>query len=286
MIKWNAYWRLLRFNRPAGTLLLWFPTAWALWFANQGFPPIKLLILFFIGTVLMRAAGCVFNDIADRHVDKHVARTKYRPLTSGEVSLTEAFVLLFLLLCGALGVAISLPADCFYWAIVALFVTLLYPFCKRFLKAPQMVLGLAFSMGIPIAYVASKVPFNSQFFILFLINFVWILAYDTMYAMTDKEDDLKIGVKSTAIYFADYDRLIIGLLQFFLHGLWLYWAFVYHAHPGFYGFWFAAGLILVYQQKLIHKRIPGECFKAFTVSAYYGLLMWLGVITTFYFAAK
>ncbi len=277
MIKWSAYWRLLRFNRPAGTLLLWYPTAWALWFANDGFPSFKLLFLFFIGTVLMRAAGCVFNDIADRHIDKHVTRTKLRPLTSGEVGLSETFILLILLLCAALGVVINLPPNCFYLALVALLITFLYPFCKRFIEAPQLVLGLAFSLGIPMAYVASEVSLNSGFFILFLINFAWIVAYDTMYAMTDREDDLKIGVKSTAIYFSNYDRMIIGMLLSTLHSLWLYWALVSKVHVGFYGCWAAAGLILIYQQKLINKRAPEDCFKAFLVSVYYGLFMWLAV---------
>ena len=185
VINWKAYWRLLRFNKPAGTLLLWYPTAWALWFANKGVPSIKLLVLFFSGTVLMRAAGCVFNDIVDRNVDKHVARTKLRPLTSGEVGIGEAFTLLIILLLTALFVVIRLPRECFFWSIAALFITLLYPFCKRFLKAPQLILGLAFSMGIPMAYVASATNLNSQFMLLFLINFCWIVAYDTMYAMTD-----------------------------------------------------------------------------------------------------
>ncbi|BCA95377.1 4-hydroxybenzoate octaprenyltransferase [Legionella antarctica] len=282
MIKWNAYWRLLRFNRPAGTLLLLYPTVWALWIANEGFPPFKLFFLFCIGTILMRAAGCVVNDVADRHIDKHVARTKLRPLTSGEVGLTETFVLLIILLFSALEVVINLPPNCFYLAVVALFLTSIYPFCKRYIKAPQMVLGLAFSLGIPMAYVASDVSLNSGFFILFLINFAWIVAYDTMYAMTDKEDDLKIGVKSTAIYFADYDRLIIGMLLFFLHGLWLCWALVQNAHLGFYGCWFAAALILIYQQKLINKRIPENCFKAFLVSVYYGFVMWLAVVAALF----
>jgi 4-hydroxybenzoate polyprenyltransferase len=277
VIKWSAYWRLLRFNRPVGTVLLWYPTAWALWIANEGFPSFKLLVLFCVGTVLMRAAGCVFNDITDRHIDKHVSRTKLRPLTSGEVRLSEAFILLIILLFAALGVVINLPTNCFYLAIVALFITLLYPFCKRFIKAPQIVLGLAFSMGIPMAYVASGVSLNSEFFVLFLINFAWIIAYDTMYAMNDKEDDLKIGVKSTAIYFANYDRLIVGILLFFLHSLWLYWALIGNAYLGFYGCWTAAALILIYQQKLISKRIPEECFKAFIISAYYGFFMWLAV---------
>lgn len=277
MIKWNAYWRLLRFDKPAGTLLLWCPTAWALWFANEGLPSSKILLLMFLGSVLMRAAGCVVNDIADRHIDIHVTRTKARPLTAGEVSLSEAFILLILLLCGALGIVLNLPIQCFYLSLIALFITILYPFCKRFLNAPQMVLGLAFSMGIPIAYAASGVPLNNDFIILCLINFSWIIAYDTMYAMTDRADDLKIGVKSTAIYFADYDRLIIGILLFFLHSLWLYWGLISNAHSAFYGLWFAAIFILVAQQKLINQRIPQDCFKAFKVSVYYGLLMWFAI---------
>jgi len=183
-----------------------------------------------------------------------------------------------ILLLGALAILINLPRNCFFIGQIALFISVLYPFCKRFLRAPQLILGLAFSMGIPMAYVASGVPVNSECILLFIINFAWIVAYDTMYAMTDKEDDLRIGVKSTAIYFADYDRLIIGLLQCLFHGLWLCWALVNQKGPWFYIFWFVAGMVLVYQQKLINKRVPKECFQAFIVSAYYGLLMWLAVI--------
>lgn len=278
MIKWNAYWRLLRFDKPAGILLLWYPTAWALWIANQGFPPIRLIALFLIGTVLMRAAGCVINDIADRNIDKHVTRTKLRPLTSGELSLKEAIMALFMLLSAALLVALNLPFDCMYLALLALFVTCLYPFCKRFLKAPQLVLGIAFSMSIPMVYFASGVALNSDFILLFLINFAWIVAYDTMYAMTDKQDDLKVGVKSTAIYFADYDRLIIGMLQFNLHCLWLFWALIDSVNPIFYGFWFIAAGVMVYQQILINQRLPQQCFKAFLISTFYGLIMWIAVI--------
>lgn len=273
----SKYWRLMRFDKPAGILLLWFPTAWALWLANKGVPTLKLCILFLSGTVLMRAAGCVINDIADRNIDKHVARTKLRPLASGELNFLEAFVLLILLLLAALFLLIQLPRNCFYLGLMALFISFLYPFCKRFLDAPQLILGLAFSMGIPMAYVASEVALNSEFFLLFAINFFWILAYDTMYAMADKEDDLKIGVKSTAIYFASHDRLIIGILQCLFHSLWLYWAFMSQVSSWFYLFWLIAGFILVYQQKLINKREPNQCLKAFIISIYYGLLMWLAV---------
>ncbi|KTD41181.1 4-hydroxybenzoate octaprenyltransferase [Legionella parisiensis] len=278
-MKWNAYWRLMRFDKPVGILLLWFPTAWALWLANKGMPTLRLLILFICGTVFMRAAGCVINDIADRNIDKHVVRTKFRPLTSGEVTLPEAFLLLIILLFAALLILIQLPRNCFYFGLIALFISFLYPFCKRFLDAPQLILGLAFSMGIPMAYVASNLPLNSEFCLLFLINFSWILVYDTMYAMADKADDLRIGVKSTAIYFASYDRMIIGLLQALLHSLWLCWALMNHISLLFYIFWFMAGIVLIYQQKLINKRIPQECFKAFVISVYYGTLMWLAVVS-------
>lgn len=278
MSQLNAYWCLLRLNKPVGILLLWYPTAWALWAANGGAPPLPLLLLFLMGTVLMRSAGCVVNDIADRNIDRHVARTQARPLTSGAVSLQEAFVLLFILLGAALLVLINLPQTCFYWALIALFITVLYPFCKRFMNAPQMVLGFAFSMGMPMAYVASNRPFDAGLLVLFLINFAWIIAYDTMYAMADREDDLKIGVKSTAIYFAQYDRLIIGLLLLFLHCLWFYLGVVLHGSWVFYTLWFLDALVLLYQQKLIVTRNPQYCFNAFKISVYYGAIMWLALV--------
>jgi 4-hydroxybenzoate polyprenyltransferase len=269
----------MRLNKPIGILLLWYPTAWALWLANSGAPSLRLGLLFFLGTVIMRSAGCVINDIADRNIDIHVARTKERPLTSGMVPLVDAYVLVFILLSLALSILIQLPRACFYWALVALAITIIYPFCKRFINMPQTVLGLAFSMGIPMVYIASDSPMNSEFYVLCLLNFFWIVAYDTMYAMTDKEDDLKIGVKSTAVYFAQYDRLVIGALQLCMHLLWILWGV--QTKKGtlvFYCLWAIAGLVLVQQQKLIHNRVPKECFKAFLISAYYGAIMWLAVM--------
>lgn len=274
----SAYWRLTRCNKPIGILLLWCPTAIALWLANKGMPSLKLVLLFLIGTILMRAAGCVVNDIADRNIDKHVARTKCRPLTSGEVSLPAAFVLLIGLLACALIILLNLPKNCFIWALFSLLITIAYPFCKRFIKTPQLVLGLAFSMGIPMTYVASGVAFDSQFYLLLVVNFLWIIAYDTMYAMADREDDLRIGVKSTAVYFADYDRLIIGFLLVLMQGIWLFWAFQSNVGLWFYSLWTAALGVLIYQQFLIKDRDPAQCFKAFGISAYYGLCMWLAVI--------
>ena len=276
--RFDAYVRLMRLHKPAGIALLWLPTAWALWIVNHGAPKLSLIIYFLLGTFLMRTAGCIVNDMADRHIDKHVCRTRSRPLTTGEVSLHEAFIILFLLLLTSLWVLIQLPAACFYYAVFALLLTVLYPFCKRFLQAPQLILGLAFSMGIPMAYVASEVTPNIGMLALFVLNFAWIVAYDTMYAMVDRADDLRIGVKSTAILFAQYDCFIILLLQIFFHGMWLVIAITQHYSFWFYGVWFLASWILIYQQQLIRSRDPVRCFRAFSTNSLYGLLMWLGIV--------
>ncbi len=277
-MKWNAFYRLMRLDKPIGILLLLYPTVWGLWLANQGMPSFKLFVLFFLGTVVMRSAGCVINDIADRNIDKHVSRTKLRPLTAGALNLEDALFLLALLLVSALIILLCLPPACFFWALVALVITCIYPFCKRYISAPQVVLGLAFSMGIPMAYVASGTALNATTLLLLFINFFWIISYDTMYAMVDKEDDLKIGVKSTAIYFAHYDLFIIGFLQTTMHLLWLLLAIYSSLGWKFYPLWALAAGILVYQQILIHQRRPQDCFRSFLISSYYGALMWLALI--------
>ena len=273
-LKWKAYFRLMRFHKPVGILLLWIPTAWALWIANQGSPAVVLNIYFMLGTILMRAAGCVVNDIADRHIDKHVIRTSLRPLTTGEVSLFEAFMLLALLLLAALYIVMQLPILCLPYAVIAILITVLYPFCKRFIRAPQLVLGLAFSMGIPMANVASGGSFNMEIIVLFILNFAWIVSYDTMYAMADKDDDLRIGVNSTAVLFGPYDRFIILILQVFFHGLWFYLAHMLGKGAWFYGCWTAAFAILGYQQLLLSKRDVSSYLSAFNSNVWYGLLMW------------
>jgi len=277
-MKWNAFYRLMRLDKPIGILLLWYPTAWGLWLANQGMPSITLIVLFFLGTVVMRSAGCVINDIADRNIDKHVHRTKLRPLTAGELALEDAFFLLISLLVCALIILLCLPPACFFLALIAVFITGVYPFCKRFLNAPQVVLGFAFSMGIPMAYAASGTMLNETTLLLLLINFFWIIAYDTMYAIVDKKDDLKIGVKSTAIYFAQYDRFIIGFLLFTMHLLWLLLASYTTVGWHFYVLWFLATGVLLYQQKLIHNRQPDQCFRSFLISSYYGAIMWIALL--------
>lgn len=274
----NAYFRLMRLHKPIGIILLWLPVAWALWIAQHGAPSVKLLTIFFMGTVIMRSAGCVVNDIADRNIDKHVKRTHERPLASGEVGFIQALVLLIILLCLAFLVVIQLPIECFYFAIVALSVTILYPFCKRFLHAPQLVLGIAFSMGIPMVYVASNKPMDMSFILLFMLNFFWIIAYDTMYAMVDREDDLRIGVQSTAILFGVYDRLVILLLQLLMHSTWILLGLLLHLSRSFYVLWFISSGFLIYQQMLIRRLDPKHCFLAFLNNTWYGVAMWIALM--------
>lgn len=274
----RAYWTLSRFHKPAGTLLLWAPTAWALWIANQGRPSWSLLLLFLAGTIVMRAAGCVINDMADSRIDAHVQRTKNRPLAAGTLRMHQAMLLLLFYLSLALLILLQLPSTCVYYAAISLFVTILYPFCKRYIEAPQVVLGLAFSMSIPMVYAASQVAADSNMFLLLVINFLWILAYDTQYAMSDRPDDLRIGVKSTAILMGRFDTLIIGLLQVGCQALWLLLALRMQAAVGFYIVWFLAGFILIHQQRLLRERDRNACLQAFSTNSWYGMAMWAAVM--------
>ena len=275
MLNLNAYYRLMRFDKPIGIILLWIPTALALWIANHGAPKWPLIIYFFLGTVIMRAAGCIVNDMADRNIDKHVTRTALRPITAGEVGLFEASILLLGLLFLALIIVIQLPKLCFYEALIAVLITGIYPFCKRFINAPQCVLGIAFSLGIPMAYAASGVKPNFDMALLCILNIAWIIAYDTMYAMVDREDDVRIGVRSTAILFANYDCLIIGILQIVCHGLLLYLGFKLNSSLWFYVIWSLGFCVMLYQQRLLHKRSNASYFKAFSANAWYGILVWI-----------
>lgn len=277
----GAFWRLMRFDKPAGTMLLWAPTACALWLANRGLPSLKLFLCFFLGTIIMRALGCVINDIADRNVDKHVKRTCLRPLTSGEISLQSAFILLISLLLLAFLIVVQLPLSCFYYALFALLITFVYPFCKRFFYAPQLILSIAFSLGIPMAYAASFVKPDLPMYLLLILNFAWILAYDTEYAMVDREDDLKIGVNSTAVLFKNHDRLVIFLLQILITCLWLILALFLELALPFYVFWLIGVVIFIYQQRLLSLKQPTAYLLAFRSNSWYGLLMWIGIVCQF-----
>jgi 4-hydroxybenzoate polyprenyltransferase len=271
------YWRLMRFDRPIGIWLLLWPTLWALWFAADGPPGLHVFAVFVGGTVLMRAAGCVINDIADRKFDPHVARTRSRPIAAGEVSVREALVL-FGVLCGlafaltaSLGnprvLALSLPA-------VAL--AALYPFTKRWISMPQAVLGLAFSWGIPMAFAAvlPQVPWTLVL-PLMTANLCWVIAYDTFYAMTDRADDLRIGVRSSAIFFGKADRAATALLQLAALAL-LAWCGRDLGPCYFAGLAVAAGLAL-HQQWRIRAREPQACFQAFLANHHLGAAVFLGL---------
>ncbi|MDF1828275.1 MAG: 4-hydroxybenzoate octaprenyltransferase [Legionellaceae bacterium] len=273
----RAYIHLLRIHKPIGTLLLWFPTAWALWFANGGMPPVSLMIYFFFGTFIMRSAGCLLNDLADRHVDPHVARTKNRPLANHSVSVKSALILLAALLFIALVILLQLPIACFKYAVIGVILTAVYPFCKRFFDAPQLVLGLTFSMGIPMAYAASNTPLNTTTGLLVLINFFWIVAYDTIYAMADKPDDLNIGVRSTAILFGAHDKNMVLLFQSLAQVCWLVVALHLNLNHLFYIAWGVSSGILILQQVRMRSQAPNY-LEIFTSNSTYGLLFWVAIM--------
>ena len=272
----NTYARLMRLDKPIGIFLLGWPTAWALWLARTDNLTLALWLIFISGTVIMRSAGCVMNDIADRKFDKYVQRTAKRPLASGEVSFFESLILLGGLLFLALGILLCLPASCFFPACLSVLISMIYPFCKRWLSAPQLVLGVAFSMGIPMAYLASNHAFDGAMIGLFLINFVWIVAYDTLYAMVDKADDLKIGIQSTAIMFGQYDKTITTVLQFMVQGAWGFMSLKTHFQLWFWLMWGIALVQLMYQQYLIY--VKQDYFKAFLSNATYGCLLFLSLL--------
>jgi 4-hydroxybenzoate polyprenyltransferase len=276
--KFNALLRLIRFDKPIGTLLLLWPTLWALWIAAEGTPDTSLLLLFIAGTFLMRSAGCIINDLADRHVDGAVKRTRERPLVTGEVTVNEALAVMALLTLLAfvlvlftnpLTVALSLPA-------VALASS--YPFMKRYTHLPQVVLGAAFSWGIPMAFAAQRGELPPALWWLYLGNLLWTMVYDTKYAMVDRDDDLAIGVKSTAILFGRWDRLLIACLQL-LCLLCLYMAGTRFDLGGFYNaaLLLVAGLF-VYHQYLIRGRNREACFRAFLHNNWVGLVLFVGIV--------
>ena len=268
----------MRLDRPVGTLLLLWPTLAALWLAAGGVPPAVLLAVFVIGAFLMRSAGCVINDIADRKVDPQVARTRNRPLAAGEVSLGQAVGLFAVLCVATASLLIFLNDAARLLAVGGLGVAVLYPFLKRWTNLPQLALGVAFSWGILMAFAAVAERIPAAGWVLFAASAAWIVAYDTLYAMTDRDDDANIGVKSTAILLGRYDRLAVGVLQagalagFATLGL----------HYSF-GWWYLAGIaamlgLFSYQQVLIRAREPAACFKAFLNNTWVGFSLFAAVV--------
>jgi len=277
----NNYLALMRFEKPIGWLLLLWPTLWALWVVSDGVPEGKLVWIFTLGVIVMRSAGCVINDMADRNIDPKVDRTSERPLANGSISMVQASALLFILLLVALGLLLLLPPRVWPWSIPAIALTGVYPFIKRFIDAPQLVLGLAFSFGMPMAYVAVGREFDLVLFTLMMLNIFWVLVFDTQYAMSDREDDLKIGVKSTAILFGNQDRHIVGLLQVLVIGLWIALSHVLELSSSFNIALFIAACMFIYQQWLIRNRDRQACFQAFINNGWLGGIIWFGLVLSY-----
>ncbi|MCP5142853.1 MAG: 4-hydroxybenzoate octaprenyltransferase [Chromatiales bacterium] len=277
----RQYALLMRLHRPIGILLLLWPTLWALWIAAEGLPDLLVLFVFLAGVTLMRSAGCVINDYADRDFDPHVQRTKDRPLAARRVSPREAILLFVVLSLVAFALVLFMNTRTIAMSFVAAFLAATYPFMKRYTHLPQVYLGAAFAWAVPMSFMAQTGTVPLVGWVLFVAPILWATAYDTMYAMVDREDDLQIGVKSTAILFGRHDRLIIGLIQFamLLNLIWvgqlagLGWAY-----------WLAlvvATALGGYQQWLIRDREPAACFKAFLNNNWLGIAIFAGIVADY-----
>ncbi|MGF6560655.1 4-hydroxybenzoate octaprenyltransferase [Erwinia aphidicola] len=278
MSKLSAYSRLMRIDKPIGSLLLLWPTLWALWLSGMQMPPLNVLLVFVLGVFFMRAAGCVVNDFADRKIDGHVKRTRGRPLPSGAVSSKEAKVLFAVLVLISFALVLTMNRLTIWLSFGGLALAWMYPFMKRHTHLPQVVLGAAFGWSIPMGWaaVSGSVPLNC--WLLFLANICWTVAYDTQYAMVDRDDDLKIGVKSTAILFGRFDNLINGVLQLAALGLLALVGMRSGLGSAFYWSMLVAAGLFVYQQKLTANRQRELCFKAFLNNNWVGFTLFVGVV--------
>jgi 4-hydroxybenzoate polyprenyltransferase len=278
------YVQLTRLDRPIGIWLLLWPTLWAVWIAGRGKPDPHLFLIFVAGTVLMRSAGCAVNDYADRSFDPHVARTQTRPLAQGRISTTEALLLFAVLALSALLLTLQLNRLTLLYAIAGALLAVSYPFVKRFLSVPQLYLGVTFGWGIPMAFAAQLEHVPRVAWLLLLANMLWVTVYDTIYAMVDRSDDVKIGVRSTAILFGDSDRHIIAVLQVMtLLALYLAGRML-HLKDWYYGGLTAGAVFFIYQLWLIRARDRDACFQAFLNNNYFGMSVFIGILLNYQFA--
>jgi 4-hydroxybenzoate polyprenyltransferase len=281
----EEYAQLARFNRPVGTWLLLWPALWALWIAGEGRPDPKVLIVFVLGVVVMRAAGCVINDFADRDIDPHVRRTRDRPVAARRVSPVEALVLFVALLAVALFLVTFLDLLTIKLAFIGAGLTVSYPFVKRFFPMPQLYLGISFGgWSVPMAFAAETGKLPRVAWVLYIAAVIWAAIYDTIYAMIDREDDLRIGVKSSAILFADMDKALI----FVMHAMMIF-ALVLAGQSMHFGGWYyggltAAGLLFLYQQWLIRNREPAGCLRAFLNNQAVGMVIFVGTLLQYIYA--
>jgi len=279
----KSYVQLMRLDKPVGVWLLLWPTLWALWLAGEGHPDGGVFIVFFFGVIVMRSAGCVLNDFADRKIDPHVTRTRARPLATGAVAPVEALTLFFALSLIAVGLAAMLNRPAQVLAVVAAGLTIIYPFIKRFVSIPQFVLGAAFGWAVPMAFAAQTGQTEQLAWLVFGTALIWAVIYDTFYAMVDRRDDLKLGVKSTAILFGDADLFVIGGLQVLM----LLALLLIGQMAGLGGWYLAsvavAALLMAYHQWLARDRDPDGCFKAFQHNHYIGMAVFAGILLDYTF---
>lgn len=274
----KPYLQLTRLDRPIGILLLLWPTLMALWIAAEGIPDFKLLLIFTLGVVLMRSAGCAINDFADREVDGGVWRTENRPLATGVLKPWQALTTFVGLALLAFFLVLQLNQLTIYLSLVAVVLAIAYPFMKRYTYLPQLVLGMAFGWAIPMAFAAQTGSVPLIAWLLFIANIIWTTIYDTFYAMADRDDDLKMGIKSTAILFADDDRLIQGVLQSLLLLVWLLIGKQLSLGGVFYFGLLAVAGLFVYQQYLVRHRVPDACLQAFLNNNYVGGVLFIAVV--------
>ncbi|MFC1776619.1 4-hydroxybenzoate octaprenyltransferase [Pseudomonadota bacterium] len=280
-VKLNAFWRLMRFDKPIGILLLLWPTLWALWIAGEGRPSIRNVLIFCTGVVLMRAAGCIMNDVADRDFDPHVERTRSRPLASGELTVQQALIAFFILMLLAFGLVLMTNTLTIKLAFAGALLASTYPFFKRWTHFPQVVLGLAFGWGIPMAFAAENGYVAAVAWLILLINVIWSVIYDTLYAMVDRDDDISIGLKSTAILFGSYDLLILRLLKMVMIALLVWLGLKLQlSTPWFAGVTIAA-VLFARQQYLVRNRDRDACFSAFLNNNWVGLVIWVGLLVNY-----
>jgi 4-hydroxybenzoate polyprenyltransferase len=278
------YLQLMRLDKPVGILLLLWPTLWALWLAGEGHPDGGLFVVFVLGVVVMRSGGCVLNDFADRNFDPYVERTRTRPIASGAVAPIEALTLFVALALVGIGLAAMLNRPAQLLAIVAAALTIAYPFVKRFISVPQFVLGAAFGWAVPMAFAAQTGKTSQLAWLVFGTALIWAVIYDTFYAMVDREDDVRIGVKSTAILFGDADLFIVGVLQVLMLISLLFVGSMAALGGWYYASVLVAAVLMAWHQWLARDRQPAGCFRAFLQNQYIGMVIFLGIVLDYTFS--
>jgi 4-hydroxybenzoate polyprenyltransferase len=277
------YVQLMRLDKPIGIWLLLWPTLWALWIAGDGHPDPGIFVVFMLGVVIMRSAGCVLNDFADRNIDPYVERTRTRPIASGAVAPLEALTLFVALALIAIGLAAMLNRPAQILAVIGAGLTIVYPFIKRVVSIPQFVLGAAFGWAVPMAFAAQTGEAEQLAWLIFATAVIWAVIYDTFYAMADREDDMKIGVKSTAILFGDADLFVIGGLQVLMLAALIFIGNMAELGFAYYASVFIAAILMAWHQWVARDRQPAACFKVFMHNHYIGMIVFIGIVLHYTF---